>query len=399
MIKRIATVFTLAALLMTIGCGDSKKQKDAALNEKKEQLEKLKAEQEKNQAEIAALQKELQKIDTSMATQQQAKLVVLQTLQDTSFEHFLQLQGKIDAENISYITPRGQGGQVKEIYVKQGQQVRKGQLLLKLDDAVAQQQLTAAREGLATTRSQLSYARDIYQRQKNLWDNNIGTEVQVITAKNNVTSLENQLKAQEANVKTVAEQAATSNVYSDVSGVADQVNIRVGELFTGAPTSGIKIVNNSSLKVVSTIPENYATSVHAGTQVVVNVPDVNKKYNSTVSFLSASIDPLSRGFVVEAKLPSDPVLKPNQIALLNLKDYSNPNTIVIPLPVLQNDEKGKYVMVASKENGKLVARKRQVNIGQFNDDKLEIRAGLQPGDVLIIDGFQSLYDGIPITTQ
>lgn len=397
--KRIITFFSLSLLLVAVSCGDSKKKKDAVLNEKKEELAKLKAGQEKQAAEIKKLEEEIGRVDTSAAPAQKAKLVTLQTLKDTVFEHYIQLQGKVDAENISYITPRGMGGQVKAIYVKQGDRVGKGQLLMRLDNAIQSQNLVAARQGLETIKTQLSYAKDIYQRQKNLWESSIGTEVQLITAKNNVSSLENQLKSAQENVKVVAEQLNTSNVYSDVSGVADVVNIRVGETFTGSPASGIKIVNTSSLKVTSSIPENYANSVHSGTPVIVTVTDANKTFNSTVSFLGASIDALSRGFVVEARLPNDPSLKPNQIAMLNLKDYASGKTIVIPVNTLQNDEKGKFVMVASNEKGKLVARKRSVNIGQINNDKLEIKAGLRPGEVLITDGYQSLYDGIPITIQ
>lgn len=395
--KRITTLVTLALLLFTISCGDSKKQNDAALNEKKAELEKLKAGQLKQADQIKKLEAEIAKVDTTQANAQKAKLVALQTLKDTVFEHYIELQGKVDAENISYITPRGMGGQVKAIYVKQGDRVRKGQLLMRLDNAIQSQNLVAARQGLETIKTQLSYAKDIYQRQKNLWESNIGTEVQLITAKNNVASLENQLKATQENVGVVAEQLNTSNVYSDVSGIADVVDIRVGETFTGAPTSGIKIVNTSSLKVVSNIPENYAGSVKTGTQVEVNIIDANKNFSTTVSFLGASIDALNRGFVVEARLPSDPALKPNQIAMLRLKDYANSRAIIVPLNTLQNDEKGKFVMVASKENGKLLARKRMVNIGQLNDNQLEIKSGLQAGDVLITEGFQSLYDGIPIT--
>jgi RND family efflux transporter MFP subunit len=177
---------------------------------------------------------------------------------------------------VSYITPRGGPGQVKAIYVKQGDQVKKGQLLLRLDDAVIQQNVAAARQGLESIKTQLSYAKDIYQRQKNLWDQGIGTEVQLITAKNNVATLENQLKASEENVKSVQVQSNLSMVYSDVNGVADMVTVKLGEAF-GAPGSGvIKIVNNNSLKVIGNIPENYLGKVNKGSAVVVQMPDVNK---------------------------------------------------------------------------------------------------------------------------
>ncbi|MDN3659073.1 efflux RND transporter periplasmic adaptor subunit [Ferruginibacter paludis] len=388
-----------AALILLCSCGDSKKDSNANLNDKKAALEKLKGEKDKLDSKITSLETDLAKIDTSAAAQQKAKLVAVQTLAASDFAHYIELQGRIDAENVSYVTPRGAPGQVKAIYVKQGQQVKKGQLLLKLDNAVVQQNVVAARQGLESIKTQLSYAKNIYQRQKNLWDQGIGTEVQLITAKNNVATLENQLQASEENVKAVQEQANTSLVYSDVNGIADQVTVKMGESF-GSPGSGvIKIVNNSQLKVTGNIPENYLGSVSKGSPIIIQLPDANKTINANVSFVGASIDVINRGFVVEAKLPADPSLKPNQIALMKIKDYGASNTIVVPLNTLQNDEKGKFVMVATTENGKMIAHKRTVNIGQLNGDSLEVKTGLKAGDVLITEGFGSLYEGQLVTLK
>lgn len=391
----------LAAIVILSSCGNSVKDKNAAINDKKVALEKLKGEKGKLDEQIKKAEDELNKLDPANSTAQKPKLVAVQTLATTEFNHFIELQGKVESENISYVTPRGMGGVVKAIYVKQGDQVRKGQLLMKLDDAVARQSVAAARENTQTIRTQLDYAKNIYQRQKNLWDQNIGTEVQVITAKNNVATLEKQLNAAEENVKVYQEQLNQFNVYSEVSGVADNVNIKVGETFSAQTASvlGITIVNNSQLKVTGNIPENYLNNVHKGTAVIVNVPDANKTFNSSVSFVGATINSLNRGFVVEAKLPSDPALKPNQISLIKIRDYTAANTIAVPVATLQNDEKGKFVMVASNENNKWIARKRSVNIGFLNGDMLEIKTGLKAGDVLIIEGFQSLYDGQVIVTQ
>ena len=161
----------------------------------------------------------------------------------------------------------------------------------------------------------------------------------------------------------------------------------------------IKIVNNSSLKVITTIPQNYIDNVKKGSDVIVSVPDINKTYNTSVSFVSASIDASTNGFEVDAKLPSDASLKPNQVAEMKIKDYTATDAIVVPLETMQNDLTGKFIMVAVTENGKLVARKRPVTIGKFTDDQLEITSGLKPGDVLITQGFQGLYDGQLITTQ
>ena len=383
----------LVAIILLSACGSSKKDNNAALNDKKVELEKQKAEKDKVDSKISKLEAEITKLDTSAAAAPKTKLVAIQTLAAADFTHYIELQGRVDAENVSYITPRGGPGQVKNIYVKQGQLVRKGQLLIKLDDAIIQQNVIAAKQGLETIKTQLGYAKNIYQRQKNLWDQGIGTEVQLITAKNNVATLENQLQANQENVKSVQEQSKTAMVFSDVNGIADIVTVKLGEIFGSAGSGVIKIVNNSILKVTSNIPENYLGTVGKGSAVIVQMPDVNKTFNTTVSFVGASIDVINRGFVVEAKLPSDPALKPNQIALIKIKDYAATNTISIPLNTLQNDEKGKFVMVASTENGKLIARKKSINIGLLSGDILEVKTGLKTGDVLITEGFSSLYEG------
>jgi RND family efflux transporter MFP subunit len=388
------------ALLFLYSCSNSKKEGDATLNDKKTQLEKLKTEKEKQEKEISKLQAELLMLD-STNNPSKIKLVATTPIIRQDFDHYIELQGRVDAENISYISPRGMGGQVKSVLVKQGQQVRKGQLLLRLDDAIQRQQVVAAKQQSAGINSQLTLARSLYQRQKNLWEQGIGTEVQLLTSKTNVSTLESQLLQVAENVKLAQEQLNTSNIYSDVNGVADVVNIRVGEIFQGMTAAGpqIKIVNTSSLKVVSNIPENYLGTVQKGSPVIVLLPDVNKTINTIVSFTGASIDVVNRGFVVEAKLPSDGSLKPNQIANMKIKDYSAANSIAIPLNTLQNDEKGKFVMIASTESGKLIARKRPVTIGKLNGDLLEIKSGLKEGEVLITEGFASIYEGQQLKTS
>ena len=389
----------LAAALLISSCSDSKKESNAAITDKKTKIEKLKKDNEKNSAELAKLQEELLKLDPN-SNPSKIKLVATAPVVKRDFSHYIDLQGIVDAENISYISPRMGPGQVKAVYVKQGDRVKKGQLLLKLDDAIQRQQVTSVKQQAEGIKTQLALARSLAQRQQNLWNQGIGTEVQLLTAKTNVTSLENQLQQVNEQVKLTQEQLNTANVYSDVNGVADIVNIRVGEIFQGMTAAGtpqIKVVNNSQLKVVGNIPENYLGSVQKGTAVVINLPDGNKTFNSSVSFVGASIDVLNRGFVVEAKLPSDPSIKPNQIANLKIKDYSAPSTIAIPLNTLQNDEKGKFVMIAATENGKLIARKRTVIIGMLNDDLLEIKSGLKEGDVLVTEGFATIYEGQQLT--
>ena len=392
-------VFTI---LLIASCSDSKKDNAALINDKKAAIEKLKAERNKADNEIQKLQAELEKLDSNSANASKVKLVGIATVTTQDFKHYIDLQGHVDAENISYISPRGMPGQVKALYVQQGQYVKKGQLLLKLDNAIVSQQVTAARQQLEGIKTQLGFAKNIYQRQKNLWEQGIGTEVQLITARTNVESLENQLKASGEQVKVAVEQLNTSNVYSDVNGVADIVRIRVGEIFQGMTQAGpqIKIVNTSNLKVVTNIPENYLTRVSRGSVVEINIPDANKKLTSSISLISQSVDPTSRGFIAEAKIPVDAALKPNQSAIMRILDYAAPNAVVIPVNTVQSDETSKYVYLLIKlSNGKTVAKKQVVVIGEVYGNNVEIKAGLKAGDQLITEGYQNIYDGQLISTE
>jgi len=154
---------------------------------KKAQLTALKDQQDKLTKQISSLEDEIGKSDTTSGTKEKAKLVALTALTPTSFTHYIDLQGNVEAENSSFISPRATGGVVRQVNVKQGDHVNKGQVLLKLDDAVQRQQVTNAQ-------TQVAYAKDIYQRRKNLWDQKIGTEVDFINAKNQVDQAETQLK-------------------------------------------------------------------------------------------------------------------------------------------------------------------------------------------------------------
>ncbi|MGG9961939.1 efflux RND transporter periplasmic adaptor subunit [Ferruginibacter sp. SUN106] len=395
-LKTLGLIITAAVVMAS--CGGSKKDGEAALNDKKAALAKVKADLTSKQEEYKKLQEELAKIDTNAANSAKIKLVSVTPVGTENFQHFIDLQGRVDADNISYISPRMGPAQVKAVYVTQGQTVKKGQLLLKLDDAIMRQSLTAARQQLEGIKTQLGLAKTIYDRTKNLWDQGIGTEVQLITAKTNVTGLENQLSAASEQTKTLQEQLNTANVYSDVNGIADVVAVKVGEIFAGM--GQIKIVNKNSLKVVVNIPENYLTRVHQGSQVEITIPDANKKINSVISLISQSIDPLQRGFVAEAKIASDLTLKPSQSAVVKILDYAAANVIVIPVNVIQSDETGKYAYVLSQSsNGKTTAHRVTVTIGEVYGEKVEIKAGLKAGDQLVTEGFQNLYEGQTISTK
>lgn len=400
--KSILKITAAVALVLSLAsCGAGSKDEKGALGDKKAQLAKLKDEQKKINDQVAKLEEEIAKLDPN-ADAGKAKLVAIQTIGSDSFNHFIDLQGKVDAVNVAMVSPRGQGGQIRSIHVRQGQSVSKGQLILRLDNAVAQQQVVQARQQIAGLEADLKLKQSIYERQQNLWKNNIGTEVQVLQAKTQAEAAASALSAARAAVSLAQETAGQGNVYAEMSGVIDVVNVKVGEFFSpstaGNPQTGIRIVNTGDLKVLVQVPENYLDKVNVGNKLRVTLPESNNKVIETkVTVASKLIDPSSRSFFIEGKLPQDKAIKANQIALVQIMDYANTNAITIPVNTLQTDDKGKYVMVAVMENGKTVARKKIITVGELYGDKLEVKSGLTAGDKIITDGFQSLYDGQLIT--
>lgn len=397
-ILKLTTILALAAVIAS--CGGSKKEKNSALNDKKAELEKLKGEQKKINDQINKLNDDIATLDPTFV---RAKLVSVEKIGSDAFNHFVDLQGKIDARKNAYVAPRnGQGGIVRSLFVKQGDHVRRGQTLLKLDDAIPRQQLVAAQQQVSTAKSQLELAKTTYQRYKNLWDNNIGTEMQVLQAKASVDQLNSQVRAAEAQAASAREQVGFTNVTADIDGTIDQLNIRVGELFTGVGTTGpqISIVNTSALRLLVNVPENYLDRVSVGTPITVTLPEANNKQIKTkASVVSKLIDPTTRSFYVEAPVPTDKDIRANQIAKVQIEDYSRADAITVPVNTLQTDQQGKYVLVAVTENKHLVARKKRVIPGELYGDRLEIKTGLTNGDQLITEGFQSIYDGQTITTS
>ncbi|WP_118973351.1 efflux RND transporter periplasmic adaptor subunit [Taibaiella koreensis] len=388
--------FTASFLLTLAACGGGK-QDNSALAKKKADMEKLKADQKSLADKISKLQDEIDKLDPSAANAN-AKLVSLQAIGQGTFDHYIDLQGKVDAYNVAYIAPRGQGGFVKAIYVKQGDYVKKGQTILKLDGAVLSQSLAAAQQQLGGVKAQLDQAKSIYERQQNLWKQNIGTEIQVLNAKTNMEALQSQYNAAQANIRLAQEQLNTTSIVSEIDGTVNVINVKVGEFFNGGQQ--IQVVNNNDLKLTVNVPENYADRVKVGSTLVATLPESNNETITTkVNVSGKVIDPVTRSFYVEGKIPSDKKLRANQLAMIRIMDYSKPDAITIPVNTLQTDDKGKFVLVAVEENGKLTAQKRQVEIGELYGDQLEIKGGLNTGDKLITEGFQSVYDGQRITTS
>ncbi|MBK8519163.1 MAG: efflux RND transporter periplasmic adaptor subunit [Saprospiraceae bacterium] len=381
--------YFLVLTMLTCTPDDAKieKKKNETLIKKQVELADLKKQQLAINSKITELSDEIAVLDPESAIK--PKLIAAEELSTEGFTQYLNLQGVINSDNISYIAPRnGVGGYVKQIYIKEGQVVKKGQLVVRLDDKIV-------KEGIEATKTQLSFAKNIYNKTKALWDQKIGTEVQLLTSKNNVEALEKQISVQEEQLKTFL-------VYADQTGIADIVNIKVGELFTGISAAGpqIQIVNNSSLTVKVDIPENYISKIKQGGKVVVEIPSTGQTFNTSISKISQTINSSTRGFTAECKIPTGINLKPNMSALAKILNHTAKDAIVIPVNIVQSDEKGKYVFVMGKnEKGNNIAQRKSITLGPLYGEDIEIKNGLIAGDFLITKGFQNLYEGQLIASK
>jgi membrane fusion protein, multidrug efflux system len=397
--KILGFTLVITLVLMMASCGNSSKDKKGDLGDKKVELEKKKKEKDKLDADIRKLEEDIAKADPNASTVK--KLVSAAPAQVQDFVHYIELQGRVDAKNTAYVGPRGQPGQVKAVYVTEGQVVRKGQLLLKLDDAVARQALAGAEQQAAAAEAQAKLTQSVYERQQNLWKQNIGTEVQVLQAKAAADAAAAQLNALRAGANQAREQIANTNVVAEIGGTVDKLNVRVGEIFTGSDNDRkpqITIVNTSDLKAIALVPENYLSRVKVGAPIQVVLPELNNRVISTrVSVAGKLIDPTTRSFTAEAKLPVDKDLRANQAAVVKIEDYKTANAVTVPINVVQSDEKGKFLYIVETANGKTVARKKVVITGESYGGLTEIKSGLQGNEQIITEGYQSVYDGQGIT--
>ncbi len=371
--KFIIAFATIILIVSVVSCG---KKEDNTLLGKKAQLAELKKEQLAVNDKITNLQKEIEKLEPSK--EEKVKTVVASPVLASNFQHFVESTGRLEAENNVFVSPQ-MGGAITKIFVKVGDFVTKGQKIATLDNSIL-------RNSIQEVQLQLETAKTIFERQKNLWDQKIGTEVQYIQAKSSVESLERR-------IVTLRSQDGMNVVLSPISGVVDEVRLKEGEI--AAPGLGIlRVVNLNDLKVVANISDTYAGTISKGNLISIKFPDLNKEIKTVISYVSQTINPASRTFTVEAKVPNiDKSLKPNLLAIVSINDQSKGGAIVIPQNLVQNTEQGSIVYVIESEGNKKIARSRIITSGLTYDGKVEIKSGLKVGDTLITEGYQEIVDG------
>lgn len=355
----------IALSVLTVACTSHS-------GDKKAELEKLKKQQSDVQGKIEKLEAEIALSDTSKKDEKVNSVAVI-TLAPQPFTSYIEVQGRVDADENVTISPEA-AGVVSTLNVKAGDEVTKGQVLAELDAKVIQQTISEMQNAL-------DLANTMYDKQKTLWDQKIGSEVQYITAKNQKENITRR-------ISTMQQQLEMTRIKSPINGTVDEVFLKLGQMASPG-ISAIRVVNFTNLKVKAEIPENYAAKVKKGDNSVILFPDINDSVTAKVSFSAKVISPLNRTFNVEVALDNNKDYHPNMIAILKIVDYTSKNAIVVPVGTIQHAEEGDFVFI--DDSGK--AKKARVTTGKIYNDKAEILSGLKEGDKLVTTGYQDLNAG------
>ncbi len=368
----------LSLWLFLASCGS---QQVDSLQAKKAELKKLQGELTALNSQIKELEKDIQESDPELARQARKIPVRLESLKPTSFSHYVKVQGQIEANKNIIVSPKS-AGTIQNIYVSEGQQVGRNKALAKIDDAILQR-------SIEEVETQYQLAKTMYEKQKNLWDQEIGTEVQYLTAKN-------QMEVLEKRANTLKEQASQAVVTAPISGRIDEIFPKIGEsVAPGSPF--FRIVNTSDLSLKVKLSEAYIPHVKRGDEVNIYFPALDEKLTTRVSSVGQAIDANKRTFDVEVKLPPRSQYKANMFGEISIKDQERAQALVLPINIVQRSEKGPFVYVAKEvETDLWKAERKVIETGLSYDGKIEVVEGLKEGDQVVTVGFKDLSDGVEL---
>jgi len=347
---------------------------------KQAELTKLKQQQSDISDKIKSLELSIGSGTKDSMNPEKFKLVVLKEISNNTFDHFIRVQGKVDGDQNAAVFAEAPGT-VSSKYADVGQKVVKGQVLAQIDD----QQYRSQMQGLE---SQYTLASDLYAKQKRLWDQKIGSEVQYLQSKTNKESFEKQ-------ISSLKQQVDKFKIKSPIDGTIEECNIKVGGVVSPDPRlAAYRVVAFKNLKITAEVSEAYSSRVNVSDKLLVTFPDINKQFESKVDFVSKYINPVNRTFLIETKLTGDfKDLKANMIAIIQINDYHVDKAIQVPMNVVQTDQTGSYVYVVRPKDKFNAAFKQPVILGSSYNGVAEVLKGLSIGDKVISVGYQELVDG------
>lgn len=365
--RSLLLLFISTTILAACGGDDGKGKNDA-------ELVKLKKERASIDEKIAKLEAEVNKNKPGKAT---AVSVMVATPQQ--FNSFVEVQANVNGDQNVLATPQAPGT-IERVLVHSGQKVSKGQVLATLEAGAVEQQIKAID-------AQVDLYKSLYDRQQKLWSQNIGTEVQLMSAKTQY----------EATAKQKAALVAQRGMYtikSPISGTVDAVNIKEGDVASPG-MSGIRVVNFDALKIQANLGENYLGKVQEGNPVNLIFADTKDTMKTKLTYVSKAVDPVSRAFQVEIRLGNNNKLHPNMSCKMQIANYQNSKAIVVPVSVIQNTAEGALLYIADGNKAKAV----MVKTGHNSNGMVEVLEGLNEGDRVITAGYADLDNGDLINVE
>lgn len=384
--KKIFLLIT--SLFILVSCGDSEKSvqeliDEGNLSEIRARKAQLSAEQSELNSEIAALDAAIRKLDKKS----NFTLVQVVPINDTLFKHYVEIPGDVETDENITIYPE-YSGVLLEVLVEEGDPVQKGQVLARIDDGGLSSQL-------AQLETQAALAKTTFERQKRLWDQNIGSEIQFLEAKANYEAVQN-------SVNQLRSQLAKTVVRAPFSGVIDETFSEEGEVVAPGQSRLFRLIDLSDMYIMVDVPETYLGTIEKGTEVMVEIGATETLFQSEVLQVGNFINPNNRTFQVKIAVPENKnQIKPNLIATVKINDYSAANAVTIPEGVIQKNAAGENVayVYVPKNDSTGIAEKRILETGFSYEDQVEIRSGLKAGEKLITEGAKNIHDGQQVKMQ
>jgi membrane fusion protein (multidrug efflux system) len=377
--KKILILITLVVVLFACNSSDKNQTIESLIASK--DIKEITAKKAALQSQVLQLEEALATLDIKKETE---ALVTTIKLKDTLFNHYLEVQGSINTNENVLVQPEFPGNLV-ELNVKAGQRVAKGQVLARTDDGGMSQQLASAE-------NQYALAKTTFERQKNLWNQKIGSEIQYLQA-------QTQMISAQKGVAQIKAQIAKTVIRAPFSGTIDEVFVEKGEVVSASPQGLMRIVNLGNMYVSTSIPETYIGKLKIGTEVDVFLTSLGKTYKGKVRQIGNFINPNNRSFGIEVSVPNpENLLRPNQVAKLKVIDYVSKNAVVVPTNIIQQDgQKNTFVYTVANSNGKTgIAKKVIVKTGQSSDNVTEILSGLDSEAIIVTEGMNTISDGMKL---
>ncbi len=379
--KKVLSVILLMTMVMS--CGNQKKESIEDIINSND-LEKIKQKYGEVKAQELELTMKLKSLDSARKELEGSKnlqLITTYEVKEEVFDHFLEIQGNVLTKQNIVLYPEF-SGTLTHVYVTEGQQVTKGQILAKIDDSGLSQQL-------AQVRAQENLAMTTFERQKRLWEQNIGSEIQYLQSETNYKSLQSSVKQLEAQLRK-------TNVVAPFSGVIDDVISEQGSVVVPGQSPILRIVNLNDMYVEAEVPENYLPDVVPGKQVEAYFPVINKTVNTKVRQVGNYINPNNRAFKIEVGIPNqNSEVIPNLTVRLKINDYTNKNAIMIPQNVISENGNGDqyiYVLKDVDSLNRAVAKQVFITTGRTQGDFIEVLSGVNKGDRIINEGARSVQN-------